>query len=534
MTAAGQSVFRAAAAAARIPHRGARPSGSSGAGSLAGGGHSGAVIQDRLYRCGQFVLGSEPLPVPAHWPRVAIDGALALRAHPGLAVTQSTAGSRTLTLVGHMLDPYAPQAGNAEILHELGPQAASRAELVRATRRYGGRWLIIVGGEGESYLVHDALGLRQAFFARAADGHPCVASDAAVVARMAGATIDAQANAFLQSAAFRADAEAAWPADWTPYAAVRRLLPNHLLDLAGRRADRYWPRERLPRLAVEEAAVRAARLLRGIVQAAAQRFDLAVAVTAGIDSRTVLAACRDLGARPTYVTVQQWHQKDDPPDVAVAAAMLAELGLSHTVVRACATVDPRFARVFEASSATAHAHYLPDAAALYARFGRRKAALTGSGGEVGRCAFRRRLPLAERLPVTARYLARLGGYRTEPVAIESFARWLEGVDAGCGIHPLDLYMWEIDCGAWLATVEAEFDIAWAEILTPFNCRELLETMLAAAPSARKGARPALFEATIGALWPRLLDFPVNPHFEHARPGLYQALRRARQALWFRW
>ncbi len=473
---------------------------------------------EALHRCGQFVLGREPLPVPAHWPCLPIAPDLVLRAHPELAVTQLAAGGRTLTLVGHMLDPHDAQAGNEAILRRLAAQGADRRDLLRAAGSCGGRWLLIVAEPQGLFLFHDALGLRQAFFSTSAGKEtPCVASDAGLVAEITGAEVDAHAQRFMQSAAFRNDPESAWPGDASAYRGVRRLLPNHLLDLREAHVVRFWPQAPLAPLKLSEAADCVAGLLQGLVRAAAQRFELVVAVTAGLDSRTVLAACRELGDRLTYATVHQWHQREDVPDVACAAAMLRALGLRHTVVRAGEPVDAGFARVFRANTSSAHAHYLPDAAALYAEFGRKKAALTGSGGEVGRCPFRERLPFFDRLPVTPSYLARIAGYGREPLALESFARWLEGLGPDYGINPLDLFMWEHDCGSWLATVEAEFDIAWAEILTPFNCRDLLAAMLAAPPAVRKGSRPALFNETIRRLWPQLLDFPVNPHLASSGP-----------------
>ena len=477
---------------------------------------------DTLYRCGQFVLGREPLPVPANWPRVTIGGTRVLRAHPELAVTQHGAGAATLTLIGNMLDPERPSAGNREILEALSAYGTGRDALLRATAPCGGRWVLIANDGEESFLFHDALGLRQACFARDAAGAIHVASDPGMLAQIAHAPVDAEARVFAESAVFRNDPERAWPAAATAFRGVHRLLPNHWLDLARGSTTRFWPDGPLVPVGLEQAAEHCAALVRGLITAAARRFELVVAVTAGLDSRVVLAASRDLGERVEYVTVHQWHVANDPPDVDVARRMMAALGLGHAVVRAAAEVDSRFDELFRANTATAHEHYLPDAAALLARFGRRKAAITGSGGELGRCSFREHLPLFDRLRVTPHYLARIGGYGTERFAVRALAAWLDGTQPRHGINPLDLFMWEHDCGSWLAMVQLEFDIAWREIFTPFDCRELLATMLATQPAQRKGPRSPLFQEMIRRLWPELLEFPINPH--HTATGARAWLR----------
>jgi hypothetical protein len=334
---------------------------------------------------------------------------------------------------------------------------------------------------------------------------------------MLGLAIDPDANEYMASAAFASHPEYRWPGSATAYREIRRLLPNHYLDLDSGRAARFWPDTTLEPVGFEEAADRSAGLLRGLVAAAARRFELVVPVTAGVDSRVVLGACRDLRDRVSYATLRQWHVVDDSPDVTVAAEMLAALGLAHTVIRADKKIDPQFAQVFHSSTWTAHPHYLPDAAAILAEFGRQKVVLTGSGGEVARSPFREHLPWFDRVRVTPRYLSVIAKCGRGDFSVRNFAQWLEDLEPDYGFNPLDLFEWEQECGSWLAMVEAEFDAVWHDIFTPFNCRALLATMLATSPSCRKGSRCLLFDEIIRRLWPQLLDFPVNPHTQLSRP-----------------
>jgi hypothetical protein len=79
------------------------------------------------------------------------------------------------------------------------------------------------------------------------------------------------------------------------------------------------------------------------------------------------------------------------------------------------------------------------------------------------------------------------------------------------VNTLDLFEWEQECGSWLAMTELEFDIAWRDIFTPFNNRELLMATLSTPTRWRKGPDYPLFRRLIERLWPELLQYPINPH-----------------------
>lgn len=68
-------------------------------------------------------------------------------------------------------------------------------------------------------------------------------------------------------------------------------------------------------------------------------------------------------------------------------------------------------------------------------------------------------------------------YGKNQFAIKHFENWLLGLGGIYNFDVLDLFEWEQGHGTWLAMCQLEFDIAWKDIFTPFNCRSLLITML---------------------------------------------------------
>jgi hypothetical protein len=460
----------------------------------------------------QFMLGrSCPDSLP-DWRRHQVAADFHLATHPGLSVTQATHDDRTLTLVGFLLDPADPRAGDHRIVGALVQACSTVQQLIAATLPLGGRWLLIFDCAEGLYLFNDPLGLRQAFYTEATvPGGVWALSQPGLAAEVLGLELDTEASAFADSHQFRSHLEYRWPAASSPVRGLYHLLPNHHLDLRSGKATRYWPDRPLAPLPMEQAMRRVGEILQGLMQAVAARFELALGMTAGLDSRLVLAASRSIKEQVCYVTVRQRHLPDDSQDLVVPARLLRRLGLHHEVIRAHAGASADFSWRFKRSVMLAHDHYGADAEAILAHFGRRKVVVTGSGAEVARCSFRQQLPFSDWRDIHATQLAKLQNMDGHPFALRHFDAWLGGIDNLHGVKLLDLFEWEQGHGNWLAMTQMEFDIAWRDIFTPYNCRELLLTLLAVEERVRRHSRYRLFHELIESLWPEVLTEPVNPH-----------------------
>jgi len=465
---------------------------------------------DQLRYPSQFALGPDFVDrLPGSHFRIS--ESLKLTLHTDVAYTRVAEGFRELTLVGHMLDPRAPAAGNEEILWQLLGRYTDRATLIEATAGLGGRWVLIAANGEERFLFNDALGLRQVFYVDPREtGALWAVSQPGLVAEILALPLDPEAERFMESYAFRSHPEYRWPGEATAFRTVRHLLPNHWLDLNSGVPQRYWPARPLVALEPDAAIERLEILLPGMIQAAAQRFDLALSLTAGLDSRLLLAAARNIRDRISFVTVRQSKMSDHHPDVMVPARLLQHLGLPHQIVSSAATTTADFSSRFKHAVYLAHEHYGPDAEAILRSFSRTKAALTGSGAEVGRCAFRKALPRSDSRTITATDLSHLQNMSREPFAVRNFEKWLADAEMRHGIKLLDLFEWEQGHGNWLAMTQLEFDIAWREIITPYNCREILTTLLAVDERYRRAPDYLLFKSLIRRLWPQVLSEPINP------------------------
>ncbi|WP_419658225.1 hypothetical protein [Desulfosarcina variabilis] len=467
----------------------------------------------------QFVLGPEPLTRYGGWQHVPVTSTCHLSAHPNLHVTQIEAGGIALTAVGYMIDPLNPQASDEAVLQRVHERMAAGQGYVDATGDLGGRWVLIARTASTMELITDAVGHRQVFYTAVTEGLPLwCASQPRILAELTDQQMDADAASFIDSYEFRKNLEYRWPGAGSPYKGVFHLLPNHRLDLNSGKCQRYWPDRPLPQVSVEAAVPKVAAYLKGGVEAVARRFDLAVSLTAGLDSRTVLAAARNVVGKNPVMTVRQIDKPDDHADVQVASQLASLLGLGHDIIKSSLIIDDAFLQSFKQHTALPHYIYVPDAQAIYNRYQRKRVAVTGSISEIGRLSFRMLLRKPETEPIDAYDLARLQKMGRQAYAVKAFGEWQSGLGNIHNVPLLDMFEWEQGHGNWLAMCHTEFDMAWKDLYSPFNCRNLLTLLLSVDSRHRQGTDCRLYNELINTLWPDVLQVPINPHYQ-SKPRL---------------
>jgi hypothetical protein len=479
-----------------------------------------------LVYSGQFVLGPRLVRSLPEWKEYAIGSGLCLSAHPELPVTQCLDGDRSLTLVGYLIDPDNTDATDADILRGLLRPCSGIQELTERTFRLAGRWLLIACDRHGKYLFNDTMGLRQAFYSDPGrtGGDLWVMSQPGLASKCFDARLDPAALEYRQWRLSQGHGEFMWPGAASPIRGVVHLLPNHYLDLGTGRSHRFWPTTPLEPVSFDAAVERLAQLLPQIMQAAANRFEIALGITAGIDSRLVLAASKSVHARFTYTSVKQRRMSADHADLVLPAGMLQRLNLPHEVIIAKPAMSDDFRKLYEEHVLFAQEHYGPDVEAILERYGRTKVAVTGSGSEVCRRELQLGLPFLERSP-SPEYLAKRDMGGLNPFTVEYLREWCMTAPPDHGVELLDLFEWEQGCGNWLAKTQLTFSLAWRDLFTPFNCREVLTTMLAVPARHRVAPEYRIYRALIERLWPEVLDEPINPHKAQVpTTGLWRATK----------
>lgn len=470
---------------------------------------------ERLRFRRQFVMGPCEVDGFAGWTKARVARRYYLYAHPDLAMTQVRSGGLKLTLLGFAVDAQHPQDDDRAILERLASNALAAHQVPPLTGSLGGRWLIVVDDGRATIAFSDATGLRQAF--HTAQGPVWLSSNADHIARLLELNPCPQAaEEFLNLPAIKADKEYAWPPPGCPYSELRRLRTNHYFNLSSGRVVRFWPWGAMDELPVEACADRCATMLRNLVHGAARRFPLVFTLTAGVDSRTVLAAARGMANLETC-THTYWGMDERSPDVAIPRRLSRAAGFGHRLVPCPQIAAPSWRELHMSHIVAAHEVYAPITQGLYVGLPPGLMSVKGCCSEIARAYY---YPTSKS-PVDLEAVAVETHMETSPYARAILADWLKGateVNRRHGLPVMDLLYWEQRMSSWQATSQAEYDLVH-ETFSPFNCRDLLQVMLAAPTESRNGSDCRLHVEIIRRLWPELLCEPFNPLSFGGRIGL---------------
>ena len=388
-----------------------------------------------------------------------------------MSVSQVSGQEITLTLVGYLLDWRDSKATDFDILSRLAEARQGFDNVLEATAELCGRWVLIYQTESESRLFHDAVGLRQVCYARASgdDGLWC-ATQAALLADVAKLQPDERAIQFVDSTS-ALNQEYWWPGDRLPFMNSRALLPNHVLDTFTGATERYWPDSKPDLLVPQDAAERICQKLKGVIRAGAHRFDLVLGLSAGWDSRLLLAASRDIVDDIGIYSFRPHGQSGRFADVDVPRRLTRRLKLQHNLITEADELDADFLAGYRTHSWRTHERFAAGLQSQWESYGYSKVAMIGNVGGLIKPPYRNKYSANDE--VDASDLAKLIGMEDNSFANDATAEWFGGAIQHQHIPLLDLFYWEQRMGRWLASNFVDFDFAWKEIFVPLNMRSLL-------------------------------------------------------------
>ena len=359
----------------------------------------------------------------------------------------------------------------------------------------------------EASLFHDAAGMRSVCFARDPGGHLAAACDQGMLSRIAQLQADEASMAFAD--AFSRRVSQWWlPGDRLLFAEGRQLLPNHVLCLRTGAVRRYWPSGSVTGDPAATLLERCAARLEGGISAAAHRYPLALGLSAGWDSRLVLAFCRGISdSIRTYSTVPH-GQRHPSPDARLPAALCGELGIEHERLMPARRASGDFSRVFQKHVYRPLDEFEPFMEAELAFSAGDTAGVTGNVAEVVKSPYdqkTRERNFDDRNPAHLARLVRMHGF---DYAVTALDEWRSSATEHPRITIPELFYWENRCGRWLSRNALMFDIGWREIVMPFNCRALLSDFLEIPVEHRRRPDCRAFESLIRERWPEVLAVPI--------------------------
>jgi len=471
-----------------------------------------------LYRR-QFLLTPPAVPISpalqpilADWPTHRLPSGWCLRAHPDLSVHVARGPVGTAVALGVLLDPLDPKADARTVVGRIAA-AVTVDDLLRSTWHLSGRWVLIWDGPSDLVVVADPCGLRQVHHAASPVG-TVVGSQPPLLARLLdlGPTGDAAVTRFQASAAFL-KTECAAVGTATPFKGCRRLPANHWLAPKTGKLTRFFPHGSVGDLPLDEAAELGATLLTGTIEASVRRGPVHQALTAGWDSRLLLAAAAAVKDDIGFFVFSPGYAEGLHPEVTIPRALAARLGLRLNVIDTIDDPPPWFRERLAANTGLDRRgrklrhvwhHHLAGAAGI---------CINGNGGEIVRDGLLGTRGVSIRTPTGFAAALAYGG---DPYVESVLHSWLDGiVSTDTDYDLMDLLYWEQRMSTWGALYPTELEVATEEI-SPFNNRLYLATLLRIPMQDRAEPECRLTRRMIEICWPDCLNLPINPHKELLR------------------
>ena len=441
----------------------------------------------------------------ADWKCLEIDQYY-LYAHPDLEINQVANPKKIIVLIGSLFDPIEPDKGNAGILQDIHASATSMEGLFLGLKRYAGRYALLYKDDQDAVILHDALGLREIYYCTK-DNQIVCGSQPNLVAKFSNPQIEPTRDPDLADFYRNHLKNYSCIGDETYYEGVKHLLPNHYFHINKREAHRYWPNEPIKRLDLEEAVSMSCSFLQGIMRAMVHRHPVMMAVTAGTDSRTLLAASRSIQDK-IYYFINNEDMGYSHPDIAVPTKIFKSIRVPFQVHDVPKDVDDEFRRIFLNNVFLATERILPTIYNIYFKNHSEKVNILGTG-EIGRTRFGK-----EPKNLNCYRIAYKLGYKDSRYVIkqsEQILAELLPVGKQFGINVLSLVHWEQNKGNRWVVGNSESDIAIEEV-DPFDSHLLYEIFLGVDAKYTKNRKNILFREMIRSMWPELLEWPINPPY----------------------
>ena len=243
----------------------------------------------------QYLLHRGPVPLPVDWQSVSLRE-WTLSTSKSLPVVELKGPDQRHMgwILGDVIDADGAFRPLKLEVPNLDADSRMLSDLEQVIYSWSGRFVVIVVSEAVERVYLDAGGSMSLVYSE--DRHVCAATPPLIP--------NAEYDVQLAEASGMPESGGWYPAGLTPYKKVRRLLPNHYLDLRTWTPVRHWPLEESFRIAGDprKLAQEVVGLVQKSIAAASANCPVYMSITAGYDSRMLVACAQPFADRITFFT----------------------------------------------------------------------------------------------------------------------------------------------------------------------------------------------------------------------------------------
>ena len=455
----------------------------------------------------QFIILKKEYNLLDKWKRHKINDYLMLT-HPDLEINTSDTANSNLVLLGDAFDYHSPNLTNNQIIKFVHSNSETFEDIIELFNKYSGTFIVIYYDKLTNKLLvfNDATAQREVYYYKLSNREMILASEPSIINyfHSLDKNNDKIAQSFFNSSEFRK--RKTFIGNLTNFKDVMHLKPNYYLDVNNGNTQRFFPNKILQENNMKECAKKASQMIQGYLTAASNRYKLLLPVSAGWESRVLLAASKNITDKVYYYVFKHQSYSVNHPDIKIPKKLLAKLGLKLKVIENSFDLDSNIIRVIDESYSFPRYNNFKYIVNFWGKSFPNHLSVIGNVSEVARMEWDEIRNLDENK------IAILQKYPKLKYATEYYKKWLletKDIFDRYNYSTLDMLYWEENCGNWVAkaNTEAKFGI---EFYLPFNSRELLVVLLSADKKYRQKQYSRLYIEIINNLWPECLLFPINP------------------------
>ena len=412
--------------------------------------------------------------------------------HPELEFSRSSTDEKELVMLGAMYDWETPEKTNQQLLDTL-VDTCSFEKFLEKLSKYAGHFVILYCLGEDFFIINDACAQREIYYD---DSFTTFGSQPKLLSNV----IEPKPYSLQEAVEFYSSREflskRLFVGETTHIENIKHLLPNHYIDLRKKAIMRYFPSKPVDCLTIKDVAPKAAQMLKGYIKAVAMRKQIAMAVTAGYDSRTLFLASLDVDCK--YFLWQHKNMNENHYDVAIPQRLAEMYGRSFELI-------PDTDALEDISDSVDFQRKIPKAGKYFENH----IYLNGNISEIARSFY------GFNKKITAEDLAFINGYKQFCFVVEQYRQWLknETLFKANNYHVLDMYYWEQRTGIWVAKEKTMMRALGIETFSPFCSRSLLVLLLSTQKKDRDKYINKLYNSILLELSPKALKVPINPSFK---------------------
>ena len=463
------------------------------------------IVLDKLEFRRQYISGPESNIFPG-WNFVTLPGGRTIAAHPDLQLTDYEGKNFRLILLGYILNPYHPTQSNFHVLSNIDETSHDYAGLCEQLYDKSGHYVLFAIKGANGIVLNDVGGLKQVYYYLDPKGQTWFTSHASILSKHLNLPFDEEALHYTHSEKYKKKLEPWFPTDTSPYTGVKRLVPNHYLDINTLSQTRFWPVKKLKHYSLVEGTRQVGNLIKGASEAGHNRFPVAVSLTGGYDSRVVLAGCRDFAQDIEVFTMIYRHLSEKSEDLLIASQIAREMNLKYHYFKCNQEIPTYFVNLYQQNTEGYKTDWMNLVYARYTNIPQEKVVYKGNLAEAIRCDF---WPDGiYPVEVTVQTLVEASCLGNDPFIYNALEKWMREAESleKYNYRLLDLFALEVEAGSWQAMSHSIFGIAHEEY-SPFANRKLLDISLGVHKRYRSWPKIQFEQEIVKYLWPELANFP---------------------------